>query len=359
MVDSIAQAAERIAQGHLVAFPTETVYGLGARADQDQAVAAIFTAKGRPADHPLIVHIADPVDAAYFAAEIPPVAQRLMAAFWPGPLTIIVKRRPGVASACAGGQDTIGLRCPVHPNARELLSTAKRLGVPGIAAPSANRFGRVSPTTVEHVLEEFGPLLAVVDGGPCGVGIESAIVDCSRGVPVLLRPGSVPRTALAASAGMPIEAPDAASPRASGTLESHYAPTAPVHVWAGEALCEALAQRRRRGREDEGWSPKPLAIYASEGILNRLQDAESQHAGIVATRVFPQTAAAAAQDLFAGLRALDRAVAAGGGEIWVEAPPVSDGWEGVRDRLRRASAGTVHGQRSIGQDVAHGDSDAQ
>ncbi len=181
----VEQAAQRLAAGELLAFPTETVYGLGARADDDAAVARIFAAKGRPAEHPLIVHVAQPGDAAMFAAELPPRAKRLIDAFWPGPMTVIVKRAEGVANAAAGGHATLGLRCPAHPVAQTLLAACRRLGVPGVAAPSANRFGRISPTRAAHVVAEFGNSVSVLDGGDCPVGIESSIVDCSgraRGV---------------------------------------------------------------------------------------------------------------------------------------------------------------------------------
>src|SRR6186713_611208 len=177
---AIESAAERLAAGELVAFATETVYGLAARADDDAAVAKIFAAKGRPADHPLIVHVPDVGSAQVFAADWPAVAQQLAARFWPGPLTLIVPRAPGIAGASAGGQHSIGLRCPSHQVAQARLREAKALGVPGVAAPSANRFGRISPTRAAHVVEEFGDALLVLDGGDCAVGIESSIVDCSR-----------------------------------------------------------------------------------------------------------------------------------------------------------------------------------
>ena len=195
---AVTEAAARLAAGELVALPTETVYGLGARADRAEAVARIFAAKGRPSDHPLIVHVADAAGAEVFAKDgaLPEVARRLVAAFWPGPLTVIVPRREGLAAEAAGGQDTVGLRCPDHPVALALLREAAGLGVPGVAAPSANRFGRVSPTQAAHVVSEFEGIagqddLRVLDGGDCEVGIESTIIDCSRehGRPVLLRPG--------------------------------------------------------------------------------------------------------------------------------------------------------------------------
>ena len=181
-------------------------------------MAAIFAAKGRPADHPLIVHVADAGQAAVFAAGMPPAALRLVHAFWPGPLTVIVPRASGVAAAAAGGQSSIGLRCPSHPVARALLLQAAQRGVAGVAAPSANRFGRISPTRAAHVASEFGPDLWVLDGGDCAVGIESSIVDVSRGTPVLLRPGVLPRAEIEAVLGEPLHAPDARAPRAPGTL---------------------------------------------------------------------------------------------------------------------------------------------
>ncbi|NJM44193.1 MAG: threonylcarbamoyl-AMP synthase, partial [Brachymonas sp.] len=153
---SVAQAADLITAGELVAFPTETVYGLGADATVDSAVVKIFAAKGRPPDHPLIVHVADLASAQHFAADIPDFAHKLMAAFWPGPLTVIVPRKSGVAAASAGGQDSIGLRCPSHPMALGLLRECAARGVKGISAPSANKFGKVSPTTAAHVIQEFG-----------------------------------------------------------------------------------------------------------------------------------------------------------------------------------------------------------
>ncbi len=311
-------AAQRLAAGELVAFPTETVYGLGARADDDTAVARIFTAKGRPADHPLIVHVADAAAADHFAAVLSPLARRLMAAFWPGPLTLIVPRRPGVGAAAAGGQDSIGLRLPAHPLALDLLRAVARLGVPGVAAPSANRHGRVSPTTAAHVVQEFGPDLWVLDGGACDVGIESAIVDCTRPQPALLRPGQLSRLHIEQLLGQPLAAPDAASPRASGTLASHYAPAAAVQLWDSAAL-----QQRLR-------SPPPAGERVA--VYSRLVPA----AGLGwCHRVMPADAAAAAHELFADLRELDLT---GVSAIWVERPPPADPWDGVRDRLDRAAA---------------------
>ena len=319
---AIERAASALAAGELVAFPTETVYGLGARADDDAAVARIFAAKGRPADHPLIVHVADAQGARAFAASVPPVAVRLVAAFWPGPLTVIVPRAQGMGAAAAGGQDTIGLRCPAHPVARALLKAASDAGVPGLAAPSANRFGRISPTRAEHVATEFGDALLVLDGGDCEVGIESSIVDCSRGYPVLLRPGVLTRAEIEAAAGEPLRDPDAAAPRASGTLEAHYAPRAPLRLMSADQLKAALPMLTG--------APVKLAVYS------RSLPAASRSTGPgIRHRAMPERAADAAHELFSVLRAFDDE---GVQLIWVEEPPATPEWEGVRDRLRRAAA---------------------
>ena len=333
---AVEQAADRLMHGELVAFPTETVYGLGARADDDAAVAHIYAAKGRPSDHPLIVHVADADHAQVFAAQWPPVAQRLAAAFWPGPLTLIVPRKSGIGGAAAGGQDSIGLRCPQHPVAHALLLACAARGVPGLAGPSANRFGRVSPTTAAHVVDEFGDGVTVLDGGPCEVGIESAIVDCSRidsAGPVLLRPGALTREALHGAAGMPIGEPDAQAPRASGTLEAHYAPRATLRLMPGASLADALAiwadARAAAVRPAERARPT-LAVY-SRTVRPPRQAADL---GLVA-RQMPASARAAAFELFAVLREFD---AQGVGLIWVEQPPPGSEWDGVRDRLRRAAA---------------------
>lgn len=312
---ALRRAAEHLAAGELLALPTETVYGLGARADDDAAVAKIFAAKGRPSDHPLIVHVLDAADAEAFAATLPPVARRLMAAFWPGPLTVIVPRRPSVAAAAAGGQDTVGLRCPAHAVARALMAEARELGVLGIAAPSANRFGRVSPTRAAHVEEEFEGRIWVLDGGDCAVGIESSIVDCSRTHPVLLRPGVLMPAEIEAAAGEPLRAPDAQAPRASGTLAAHYAPRAVVRLMATDTLASKLQQNL----------PAGLAVYSRTPAAT----------GGDWHRRMPDDARATAHELFAVLRELD---AAGAREIWIEAPPADPAWDGVRDRLSRAAA---------------------
>ncbi|HWI11917.1 MAG TPA: L-threonylcarbamoyladenylate synthase [Burkholderiaceae bacterium] len=316
---AVEQAAERLAASELVAFPTETVYGLGARADDAGAVAKIFAAKGRPADHPLIVHVAGPLQIARFAAEVPTLAQRLIDAFWPGPLTVILPRLPAIAAAAAGGQASIGLRCPSHPVAHALLAAAQRRGVPGVAAPSANRFGRVSPTTALHVIDEFGDALTVLDGGACEVGIESSIVDCSRGRPVLLRPGVLTRARIEAAAGAPLLEPDADAPRAPGTLAAHYAPRARVRLMPAPLLHTAL--------QVLGDEAATLAVY-SRGVLPAA-------ARGIRHRRMPALPAQAAHELFSVLRELD---AEGVQLIWVEEPPPEPEWDGVRDRLARAAA---------------------
>lgn len=317
------RAAAHLAAGELVAFPTETVYGLGARADDDAAVAKIFAAKGRPADHPLIVHVADVAAARHFAARWPERAQRLTEAFWPGPLTVIVPRALGRAEAAAGGQDSIGLRCPAHPVAHALLQQAAGLGVPGVAGPSANRFGRVSPTTAAHVQGEFPPELWVLDGGACPVGIESAIVDCTRDRAVLLRPGTLTRGRIeAALGGEPLAARDRDAPRAAGTLEAHYAPRAKVRLMDAGALRAALSVL---GPVATGGTA-PVAVYSR--TLGALP------AGIPA-RQMPPDAESAARALFGMLRELD---ACGTPLIWIETPPPDTAWDGVRDRLQRAAA---------------------
>ncbi|MCW5652074.1 MAG: threonylcarbamoyl-AMP synthase [Ramlibacter sp.] len=327
---AIAQAAGRLAQGGLLAFPTETVYGLGADAGNDAAVAGIFAAKGRPSDHPLIVHVAGADEVAHFAAQVPDFAQALIRAFWPGPLTLILPRRPSVADAAAGGQASIGLRCPAHPVALALLEACRHAepAVHGLAGPSANRFGRVSPTLAAHVESEFGDAVPVLDGGPCEVGIESTIVDCTRGAPVLLRPGVLTRAQVEAVCGQPLRsqaelalaaagAPDA--PRAPGTLEAHYAPRARVRLMDARALQTAL--------DVLGAEAARIAVYSRVIVQTR--------SGQVLRKRMPDDAVATAQQLFATLRDFD---AAGVSLIWVETPPDTPDWEGVRDRLQRAAA---------------------
>ena len=323
---SVTAAAQALRDGALVGLPTETVYGLGADAASDTAVAKIFAAKGRPSDHPLIVHVADAADVERFARAVPDFAQKLIQTFWPGPLTLILPRRPEVGAAAAGGQDSIGLRCPAHPVAHALLLAARELGVHGVAAPSANKFGRVSPTTAAHVQGEFGDSLLILDGGPCAVGIESTIIDCTRGAPVLLRPGHISRQQVQAACGLRLLGQDeleAPAPRAAGTLEAHYAPHAKVRLMDARALQTALDVL---GKDFDG-GQATIAVYA-RSIL-RVPSSK------VLYRRMPDDAAAAAQQLFAALRDFD---AQGVKLIWVEHLPETPDWEGVRDRLQRAAA---------------------
>ena len=327
--ESIAAAAGALRSGALLGLPTETVYGLAADAASDAAVAQIFAAKGRPSDHPLIVHVAGAAGIAHFASAVPPFAQALVDAFWPGPLTLILPRRAGMATAATGGQDSVGLRCPDHPVALAVLracasddGTLPGPPVLGVAAPSANRFGRVSPTTARHVQDEFGDALLVLDGGPCGVGIESTIIDCTRGVAVLLRPGAITREQVAAACGIaPLSKEELPThtPRASGTLEAHYAPAARVRLMDARAL--------QAGLDVLGADAAHLAVYAR----TPLRTASLR----VVQRRMPDDAAATAQQLFAALRGFDDA---GVKLIWIETPPDTPDWEGVRDRLQRASA---------------------
>ncbi len=325
--ESIAEAARVISAGGLLGLPTETVYGLAADAASADAVAKIFTAKGRPSNHPLIVHVADAAGVDHFAVDVPAFARQLMQAFWPGPLTLILPRRPGVGAETAGGQDSIGVRCPSHPVAQALLQALAAQPVPvwGLAAPSANQFGRVSPTTAQHVLAEFGGDVPVLDGGPCTVGIESTIVDCSRGAPVLLRPGAITRVQVEAVCGQPLQSAQeiadtaGAAPRASGTLESHYAPSATVRLMDARALQTALDVLGADAAHIAVYARTPLRIASERLVVRRM----------------PADAGATAQQLFAALRGFD---AQGVKLIWIETPPDAPDWEGVRDRLQRAAA---------------------
>ena len=325
--ESIAEAARVISAGGLLGLPTETVYGLAADAASADAVAQIFTAKGRPSNHPLIVHVADAAGVDHFAVDVPTFARQLMQAFWPGPLTLILPRRPGVGAETAGGQDSIGVRCPSHPVAQALLQALAAQPDPvwGLAAPSANQFGRVSPTTAQHVLAEFGGDVPVLDGGPCTVGIESTIVDCSRGAPVLLRPGAITRVQVEAVCGQPLQSAQeiadtaGAAPRASGTLESHYAPSATVRLMDARALQTALDVLGADAAHIAVYARTPLRIASERLVVRRM----------------PADADATAQQLFAALRGFD---AQGVKLIWIETPPDAPDWEGVRDRLQRAAA---------------------
>ncbi len=309
-LDAIRVAARLLEAGQLVGMPTETVYGLAADASHPEAVAAIFAAKGRPSNHPVIVHVARDADLLRWAAEVPVEARQLIDAFWPGPLTLILPRAAGVPAAVTGGQDSVGLRCPSHPVAQALLKEFRQ-GQGGLAAPSANRFGRVSPTTAQHVIDEFGapgagPLAAVLDGGQSEVGIESTIVDLTRldtlG-PVLLRPGRISAAQIEAALGRPLAMPDRAAPRVSGSLDAHYAPATPVALVAAADIDRLVADLRAKG--------KRVVILRCSGDAH-----------------------AYAHALYANLRALDREAA---DLILVEQPPQDAAWQGVNDRLRRAA----------------------
>jgi L-threonylcarbamoyladenylate synthase len=325
--EQIALAARELEAGHLIAFPTETVYGLGADAENPIAVANIYAAKGRPANHPVIVHLAPGADINYWAKDIPTVAHTLIQTFWPGPLTLILKRADHIPDAVSGGQDSIGLRCPSHPVAQELLRAFKG-GKGGIAAPSANKFGHVSPTTAQHVRDEFaqetrpgGSIAAVLDGGQSEVGIESTILDLTRLAthgPVLLRPGHISANQLEQVLGVFPAAPDAAAPRASGTLDAHYAPNTPVVLIATEDLDDCVLQLLAAGRT--------VALMSYHDI--------EESNGLLAWRQLPNNAIAYAHDLYAGLRELDLAHAE---IILVEALPQDKAWQGVNDRLQRAA----------------------
>jgi L-threonylcarbamoyladenylate synthase len=312
----IEHAARILAAGDLVAFATETVYGLGADATNPAALAKIFALKGRPADHPLIVHVADASGLDRFAREVPAAARDLARAFWPGPLTMIVPRSREVPPEATGGQDSVGLRCPSHPLAQALLREFARVGSGAIAAPSANKFGHVSPTTAQHVRDEFGPGLMILDGGACEVGLESTIVDLSRGTPVLLRPGAIGRADIERVLGEKPGDRDAHSPRASGTLASHYAPRTPL----------VMMEARRFADE----------LRVGDAVL-AFRDPPA-HRAAAAWIVAPRDPARDGHDLYRNLRELDRHAAT---RILVEAPPRDAQWEAVNDRLGRAAAGSA------------------
>ena len=321
---SVQAAAETLQAGQLLGLPTETVYGLAADSDNDAAVAQIFTAKGRPANHPLIVHVADAAAITRYAKEVPVFAQQLIDAFWPGPLTLILPRLPDAAKASTGGQDSVGLRCPSHPVAHAVLKACQQLTPPvwGVSAPSANKFGRVSPTTAQHVAAEFGDDLLVLDGGACEVGIESTIVDCTRGVPVLLRPGAITRDDIERACGQqPLSKEElvAHTPRASGTLLAHYAPNAKVRLMDAKQLQSALDILGADGKNIAIYHRSPLKPGTNNMLLRRMPDAPL----------------AVAHELFGMLRNFDDW---GAKLIWIETPPESADWEGVADRLQRAAA---------------------
>ena len=315
----LADAARRLRAGELVAFPTETVYGLGADAGNPEAVRAIFAAKGRPALHPVIVHLPDAAHLDAWARSVPVGAAKLAEAFWPGPLTLILPRAPHVSDTVTGGQDSVGLRVPAHPVARALLAAFARAGGHGVAAPSANRFGHVSPTTAQHVADDLGERVAlIVDGGPCPVGIESTIVAFTSDAPVLLRPGGIGRDALTRVLGAAPLEPSADAPRASGTLASHYAPRTAARLVLPHAL---VAEWRQHAERDEG-----VAVLAR--TVARPEDFDG------VWLMAPVAPEAYARALYAALRELD---AARVDALLIESVPDGDAWLAVRDRLTRAT----------------------
>jgi L-threonylcarbamoyladenylate synthase len=309
VIPEIRRAAAILRAGGLVAFPTETVYGLGADAANAQAVHKLYSVKRRPADHPVIVHFASAEAAFAWAREVPEAAKKLAAKFWPGPLTLILKRSPAAKDFVTGGQDTVGLRVPSHPVARELL---KAFGG-AIAAPSANRFGMVSPTMPAHVREDLGQEVELVlEGGASEVGIESTIVDLSSGTPTLLRPGHISRADLKQVLGVEIQEKTATAPRHSGGLERHYAPRTPAQLVPAHALDREIAKGKDK-----------VAVLAFSRPDERVDY----------WLRMPREPQAYAQKLYAALRELDTA---GCERILVEAPPESSEWAAVNDRLRRA-----------------------
>ncbi len=316
----VARAVELLRAGEIVAFPTETVYGLGADAANADAVAKIFALKGRPETHPVIVHLADAAALDAWAREIPAGARKLAHAFWPGPLTLILKRAGSVLDAVTGGQDTVGLRIPSHPVAKRLLAAFGG----GIAAPSANKFGRVSPTTALHVFNDLVHAVPLVlDGGACTVGIESTIVDFSGERARLLRPGGVPAVAIEEALGAPLAAPDESAPRAPGSHPSHYAPRAQLKLVRRVEMLETLSSHKGRR----------IGVLALEVSVPRLAQALQ--------RVVPVVAAQYARELYGALRALD---AQNVDVILVEAPPKTPAWQAINDRLARAARHAAEGE---------------
>ena len=312
--DPIAAAVAALKRGEVIGLPTETVYGLAADAANPAAVARIFALKGRPADHPLIVHLADASQLRQWARAVPGTAVALATAFWPGPLTMILPRHAGVADVVTGGQPTVGLRCPRHPLALQVLQAFGG----ALAAPSANRFGRISPTSAAHVRDEFGEAVPIVlDGGECEVGIESTIIDLSSATPRILRPGRITRAQVESVIGAVAVDTSEHSPRASGTLEAHYAPRTPMLMLARPALL-------REAREQNAFG-KRLAVLALAELPPGL-------AGVALS----DEPVAYAHGLYAALRELD----AGGQQLLlVERPPEGPEWLAVHDRLRRAAVG--------------------
>ncbi|MGQ0651507.1 MAG: L-threonylcarbamoyladenylate synthase [Betaproteobacteria bacterium] len=313
MNDEVRRAAEILRRGGLVAFPTETVYGLGADASSAQAIARLYAVKGRPAEHPVIVHFASAALAFQWSRGVPHAARRLAERFWPGPLTLILERGEKARDFVTGGQESVGLRVPSHPVAHQLL---EEFGG-GVAAPSANRFGRVSPTTAQHVRDDLGADVdLVLEGGDSEVGIESTIVDLSGEAPVLLRPGRISADEIREAIKTELKSKDSASPRHSGGLERHYAPRTPAR------LVETFQLDKEIARQGDTHFAK-VAVLAFSRPDERVDY----------WLRMPREPHAYAQRLYAALRELD---AAGCELILVEAPPAEPQWAAVLDRLRRA-----------------------
>ncbi len=316
--EQIEHAVAVLRAGKLVAFPTETVYGLGADAANVEAIRKVFAAKQRPIDHPLIVHLADMAGLKHWASVVPREAWLLAEAFWPGPLTMVLPRAAHVPGELTGGQSTIALRVPSHPVARRLLKAFAG----ALAAPSANRFGRLSATSAAHVREELGDAVDyILDGGECPVGIESTIVAFRNAEPVVLRPGAVTAEQIAETLHTQIVPPSSSSPRVSGSLPSHYAPCTPLRVVSAENLDDVLRAESPKG---------PVAVLAQRGRPQQTRAALWQ--------VAPDDAAAYARHLYALLRRMD---SAGCHLIIAEAVPDAPEWAAIRDRLARASAEDV------------------
>ncbi len=324
----IAKAVHLLKAGALVAFPTETVYGLGADASNPNAVNKIFLAKGRPTDHPLIVHLADKAQLTTWARDIPAMAWELAEQFWPGPLTLILKRADSVLDIVTGGQDTVGLRVPSHPIAQAILQAFGG----GIVAPSANKFGQISPTQASHVQQELGEAVdLIVEGGACTVGIESTIVDLSSAIPRILRPGAISASQLSKTLHMTLEMPTlnkktsatVTIPKVSGGLLSHYAPVTPLKIVAKNEL---QAEITKLILQDAACSvlAHSFAPVATSKLLSWLP--------------MPASPAEYARDLYTNMRIAD---AYKGKVILVEAPPTTEEWFAIWDRLRKASAAKI------------------
>lgn len=310
------EAVEALRAGELVAFPTETVYGLGANANNPDAVRKIFRLKGRPSTHPVIVHIDHPRYLQRWVRDMTPEAKKLAEAFWPGPLTLVAKRALAVNDVITGGQDTVAIRVPNHPIAQQLLNAFGG----GIAAPSANRYGHVSPTRAEHVREEFGDELGIVlDGGDCKVGLESTIVACLGDAPRVLRPGSISLSQLRVVVPTIQEGPSPTAPRVPGSTTRHYSPQTPVNVVASRRLEQVMNEFRE--------THEKVAVLALRAPVTTNQYMTWINAG---TR--PDVYG---RQLYANLRTLDKA---GAKVILVEEVPEGERWDAVRDRLKRAAS---------------------